>query len=78
MVPILNVLIGYPFVLIVLLPGTEFAGAYFTGIYLIPLTSTDFWTLSVIGTNEFPLTLITVSATVFSVTLTGLLRKTGL
>jgi len=78
LVPILNVLIGYPFVLIVLLPGTEFAGAYFTGIYLIPLTSTDFWTLSVTGTNESPLTLITVSATVFSVTLTGLLRKTGL
>ena len=60
------------------MPGTEFAGAYFTGIYLIPLTSTDFWTLSVIGTYESPLTLITVSATVFSVTLTGLLRKTGL
>jgi hypothetical protein len=36
------------------------------------------WPLSVTGTNESPLTLITVSATVFSVTLTGLLRKTGL
>jgi hypothetical protein len=60
------------------LPGTEFAGAYFTGIYLIPLTSTDFWTLSVTGTNESPLTLITVSLTVLGVTLTGLLRNTGL
>lgn len=70
--------IFYPFVLIVELPGTEFAGACFTGMNFVPFTTTGLWTLSVTGTNVCPLTLITVSLTVLGVTLTGLLRNTGL
>jgi len=40
LVPILNVLIDYPFVPIVELPAIEFPSTFFTGIYLTPLTST--------------------------------------
>jgi len=56
----------------------EYESTYFTGIYLIPLTTTTFWNLSVIGTKVLPLTVITVLETVYFVTLTGLLRNIGL